>query len=341
MQAAAVLRLLVAGLLGLLVIASHGDWTGPKEGPVALAGKRVVFLASDFRNGGVVAVYRSVERAARLIGWQVQALDGHGDASEWRRIAEQALQQAPDGVVLGGFGVEALGQLPAQFQRRKITLVGWHAGDTPGPSEWLFSNVTTDPLVVADLAVELIIGEDEIGVVIFTDSQFAIATAKAERMARRIRECPNCRLLSVEDLPIARASEEIAGRVRQLQQRFGSAWTHSLAINDVYFDHIHVPLARLGRQDIRHVSAGDGSTRALARIHSGLSQQIASIAEPLGAHGWQVVDELNRAFSGEPPSGYVARPLLVTTEIMRESETINIELDTSHEASYLQLWRPD
>ncbi|MNV65811.1 hypothetical protein D3C71_1585320 [compost metagenome] len=54
-----------------------------------------------------------------------------------------------------------------------------------------------------------------------------------------------------------------------------------------------------------------------------------------------MVDELNRAFSGEPPSGYVARPLLVTTEIMRESETINIELDTSHEASYLQLWRPD
>ena len=87
MQAAAVLRLLIAGLLGLLTIVSHADWTGPKEGPVALSGKQVLFLASDFRNGGVVAVYRSVERAARMIGWQVQALDGHGDATEWRRIA--------------------------------------------------------------------------------------------------------------------------------------------------------------------------------------------------------------------------------------------------------------
>jgi ribose transport system substrate-binding protein len=54
-----------------------------------------------------------------------------------------------------------------------------------------------------------------------------------------------------------------------------------------------------------------------------------------------VVDELNRAFSGEPPSGYVAQPLLVTTEVLRESESISIELDTSYEASYLQLWRPD
>ncbi|MDA7088728.1 substrate-binding domain-containing protein [Pseudomonas sp. SA3-5] len=341
MKAGALLSLLIAALLGLLTTVSHADWTGPLEGPVALPDKRVMFLASDFRNGGVVAVYRSVEQAARLIGWRVQALDGHGDAAEWRRMAEQALQQAPDGVVLGGFGVEALGELPARFKQRKIPLVGWHAGDTPGPSEWLFSNVTTDPQVVADMAADLIIGEGAVGVVIFTDSQFAIARAKTKRMAQRIRECPDCRLLSIEDLPIARVSEEIAGRVRQLQQHFGSAWTHSLAINDVYFDHIHVPLARLGRQDIRHVSAGDGSARALARIHSGLSQQIATVAEPLGAHGWQVVDELNRAFSGEPPSGYVARPLLVTTEVLRESEAVSIELDSSYEAGYLQLWRPD
>jgi ribose transport system substrate-binding protein len=332
---------LIACLLGVLVAVCQAEWPGPTKGPAALPGKHVVFLASDFRNGGVVGVYRSVERAARLVGWQVRALDGRGDAGEWRRIAEQALQEAPDGVVLGGFGVEALGELPALFRQAKITLVGWHAADKPGPSEWLFNNVTTDPLVVADLAAGLVTADGAAGVVIFTDSQFAIASAKAARMAERINECAACRVLSVEDLPIARVSKEMPARVKQLQQRFGSAWTHSLAINDVYFDHINVPLARLGRKDIRHVSAGDGSAKALGRIHSGLSQQIATIAEPLGAHGWQLVDELNRAFAGEPPSGYVARPVLVTTEVLRESETINIELDTSHEDSYLRLWRPD
>lgn len=341
MNAAVVFRLLIACLFGVLAAAGHADWPGPIEGPAALPGKRVLFLASDFRNGGVVGVYRSVERAARLVDWQVQALDGRGDADEWRRIAEQALRDAPDGVVLGGFGVEALGQLPAMFRQAKIPLVGWHAADKPGPSEWLFNNVTTDPLLVADLAADLVIADGATGVVIFTDSQFAIARTKAARMAERIGECPACRVLSVEDLPIARASKDMAARVKRLQQRFGSAWSHSLAINDVYFDHINVPLARLGRKDIRHVSAGDGSAKALGRIHSGLSQQIATIAEPLGAHGWQVVDELNRAFAGEPPSGYVARPLRITTEVLRASETISIELDTSHEAGYLQLWRPD
>lgn len=340
-KAAVLLRLLMACLLGLLSAASQADWPGPREGPATMPGKRVVFLAADFRNGGVVGVYRSVERAAKLVSWQVQALDGRGEASEWRRIAEQALEMQPDGVVLGGFGVWALGEeLPTLFRQRNIPLVGWHAGDKPGPDEWLFSNVTSDPLVVADLAAELVISEGAPGVVIFTDSQFAIARAKTERMAKRIRECPACRLLSIEDLPISAASAQIPERVKQLQQRFGSAWTHSLAINDVYFDHIHVPLARVGRKDIRHVAAGDGSAKALGRINSGLSQQIASIAEPLGVQGWQVLDELNRAFAGQPHSGYVARPLVVTFEAMREAEDLSVGLDTSHEAGYLLLWQP-
>ena len=108
----------------------------------------------------------------------------------------------------------------------------------------------------------------------------------------------------------------------------------------VVLDHVHQPLARLGRKDILLVSAGDGSSKALGRIHSGLSQQIATVAEPLGAHGWQLVDELNRAFAGQPPSGFVGQPLLITAQVLRESENISIELDTSHEEAYLRLWRP-
>lgn len=332
--------LMVAVLVGLLVTVAHSQWVGPPDGPPAQSDKRVIFLASDFRNGGVVGVYRSFERAAKLLGWQVRALDGRGDADELRRITDLALEAAPDGVVLGGFGLAALGTPPALLQQRDIPVVGWHAGDQPGPTEWLFSNVTTDPLVVADMAADMVIGDEPIGVVIFNDSQFAIATTKAMRMAERVDACPHCKVLSIEDLAISRASAELDARVEQLQRRFGAAWTHTLAINDVYFDHIHLPLARLGRKDILLVSAGDGSSKALGRIHSGLSQQIATVAEPLGAHGWQLVDELNRAFAGQPPSGFVGQPLLITAQVLRESENISIELDTSHEEAYLRLWRP-
>ncbi|MEX6503444.1 hypothetical protein [Pseudomonas zhanjiangensis] len=328
--------LLIAWLLAATASLAQAQWPGPTQGPAVPPGKRVLFIAADFRNGGVAGVYRGIKQAARRVGWQVHALDGRGDAAHLRRLAAQALREAPDGVVLGGFGADMLGNLPASFRQHKIPLVGWHAADKPGPTRWLFNNVSTDPLLVADLAADLVIGEHPSGIVIFTDSQFAIATAKAERMAARIARCASCRLLSIEDLPIARAAEDIATRTLQLQRRFGPSWTHALAINDLYFDHINVPLARLGRRDIRLVSAGDGSAKALGRIQSGLSQQIATVAEPLEAHGWQVLDELNRALAGEPPSGYVARPLLVT------GRTANGDAapDRQHEAGYLRLWQP-
>ncbi len=328
----------LCGLLFSAFLAAQ-QWTGPKQSPPARSGMQVSFIAADFRNGGVVGVYRSFERAAKLLGWQVHAVDGRGDPAEIKRLAAQVLERNPDGVVLGGFGADYLGALHDVFQARKIALVGWHAGDRPGPTDKLFSNVTSDPMQVADLAVEYAMRDGKIGVVLFTDSQFAIATAKTQRMAQRLEECAQCKVLSIEDLPIASAGKSMDERVRSLQRRFGAEWSHTLAINDVYFDHINVPLSALERKDIRNISAGDGSAKALGRIHSGLSQQVATVAEPLGMQGWQLVDELNRAFAGQPPSLFVTPPLLITPQVLRDTDELSIELDFSHEDAYLRLWR--
>jgi len=328
-------------LCGLLFSAwlAAAQWSGPHDGPPARSGMQVSFIAADFRNGGVVGVYRSFERAAKLLGWQVHAVDGRGEPAEIRRVAAQVLERSPQGVVLGGFDPQALGALIDDFKRQDIPLVGWHAGDRPGPTETLFSNITSDPQQVADLAVEYAMRDGPIGVVIFTDSQFAIATAKTERMAERLAQCEQCRLLSIEDLPISAVSKGMDERVRTLHRRFGSQWSHTLAINDVYFDHINVPLNALGRKDLRNISAGDGSAKALGRIHSGLSQQVATVAEPLSVQGWQLVDELNRAFASTPPSQFVSAPLLITPSVLQESDDLSIELDFSHEEAYLRLWR--
>ena len=40
----------------------------PPAGPAAPTGKTVVFVASDFRNGGVMGVYRGLEEASRISG---------------------------------------------------------------------------------------------------------------------------------------------------------------------------------------------------------------------------------------------------------------------------------
>jgi ribose transport system substrate-binding protein len=66
------------------------------------------------------------------------------------------------------------------------------------------------------------------------------------------------------------------------------------------------------------ISAGDGSVSAYQRIRKG-EYQIGTVPEPLNFQGWQAIDEMNRALSGEKPSGYIAKIHLVTKD--------NIEAD--------------
>ena len=62
-----------------------------------------------------------------------------------------------------------------------------------------------------------------------------------------------------------------------------------------------------------NISAGDGSESSFQRIRA-KQYQIATVPEPLHEQGWQLVDELNRAFAKQPWSGYVSGIHLVTAD---------------------------
>jgi len=179
----------------------------------------------------------------------------------------------------------------------------------------------------------------KIGVIIFNDDRFAVANAKTKKMRELIAQCHRCKLLSVENIPISRADTAIPQIVERLDNTRGKEWTHTLAINDKYFDVINFPLEKINRTDIRNIAAGDGSNIALGRIRSGRSQQIATVAEPSGIQGWQLADELNRAFAGWPPSGYVSKPVVATTRLLRQLGTGEVDADVPYREAYKAIWR--
>ncbi len=120
------------------------------------------------------------------------------------------------------------------------------------------------------------------------------------------------------------------------------SFQYSLAINDLYFDFMAASLktAKAGGTGAPYnISAGDGSVSAYQRIRAGNSQT-ATVPEPLKLHGWQLLDEINRAVSGEAPSGYVTPVHLVTKD--------NIEFDggpsnvydpqNDYQGAYKKIW---
>lgn len=328
------------------VTKTNPPWTGPTSGPKAPAGKTIVYVSADQRNGGALGVGQGVEEAGKSIGWTVRVLDGQGTVSGRSSALQQAIALQPDGLVLGTVDAKEQAELIAQAAAAGIKVVGWHSVTNPGPSaEYkLFTNIATAPLDVAKAAASFAVADSKgkAGVVIFTDSTYAIAVAKSDAMAEVIKACGGCKVLDVEDTPLAEASTRMPQLTTSLLQRFGTDWTYALSINDLTFDFMSASLSSAGvAQDgyPRNVSAGDGSEAAFQRIRSKFFQS-GTVAEPLRLHGWQAVDELNRAFAGAPPSGFVAPVHLVTSDnIGSDGGPQNVyDPDDGYRDAYAKIW---
>jgi ribose transport system substrate-binding protein len=293
-------------------------WDGPTSGPKAQPGKFVVYVSTDQKNGGALGVGSGVVEAAKAIGWRSQVIDGQGTVSGQAAALNQAIALKPDGIVLGG--IDAAGQKTAidRAVSLGIKIVGWHAGPKPGPMDdpKLFTNIETRAEDTATTTANYVIAtaDGKANVVILTDSQYAIAVLKAKTMQKVVQACKTCSVLDYVDSPIAESSTRMPQVTISLKQRFGAKMNYILAINDLYFDFMAPALRSAGvgpSGPPQFVSAGDGSVSAYGRIRDG-QYQVATIPEPLNLHGWQIVDELNRAIAGQPPSGYVTAAHLVT-----------------------------
>ena len=320
-----------------------GAYRGPPHGPSARPSGLVVFVAADLSNGGIAGVARGVQQAARAIGWRIEILDGQATVQGRRSALREALRLRPAGIILGGFN--AAEQQPALRRARAlgIPVVGWHSTAQPGPDRELdlFTNVTTDPAAVAHLAASYAIADSDgmAGAVIFTDSEYAIATYKSDVMAATLRKCPRCTMLQIVDTPIATAQIRVPSLVTALLQRYGRRITYILAINGAYVAGARVGLfgaGRSGDQPPFSIAAGDGDASEFARIRAG-DYQKATVAEPLNLQGWQLIDELNRARAGQPPSGYVAPPRLITADDVPNGAVF--DPPSGYRRNYLRIWR--
>ncbi|MBZ3901604.1 substrate-binding domain-containing protein [Streptomyces griseiscabiei] len=296
----------------------NAPWSGPTTGPDAVPGRTLAYVAQTMTNPGVSGVARGVQEAAKVIGWDVRTIDGQGTRAGIRTAFTEALALKPSGIVIGGFDPGSVTEQVERANAAGIPIVGWHATAAPGPSTdpKLFTNVTTEVADVAEISADWIIARSggRAGVVVFTDASIPFAKRKSDLIRKRLAACADVELLSYEDIPIPEANSRTVDEVSSLQSRFGDRWTYSAAINDLYFDHAAPALRAAGHRGDGapfNIGAGDGDPSAFERIN-GKQFQSATVPEPLSEQGWQIVDEFNRAFAGEPASGYVA-PVHITT----------------------------
>lgn len=321
--------------------ATDAPWSGPTTGPKAAQGKEIAFVAQTLTNPGVAGVAKGVQEAAAKIGWTVRVLDGQGDQAGIQNAFGQALALNPAGIVIGGFDPKTTSSQLAQAKAAGIPVIGWHAVGDPGPSTdpELFTNVTTKVDDVAKISAQYIIAKSNgtAGVVVFTDDSIPFAAGKAKTIEADLAECTSVKVLDKSNIPIPDAGTRTPQEFSSLASRLGDEWTYSVAINDLYFDNAATPLRAAGKQGggaPYNVGAGDGSEAAFQRI-AAKQFQAATIPEPLNQEGWQIVDEFNRAFAGQPDSGYV--PAVHITDADNVGSTTSWD-PAGYREAYATLW---
>lgn len=318
-------------------------WDGPTTGPKLQQNKSIIFIASDMKNGGVLGVIDGMKEAVRATGWKLDVLDGAGTVNNQLSALNQAIARQPDAIVIGGWNPN-VAKIPLKKAiKNNIKLVSWHATPEPGTIEkyGIFYNVTSDSDEIAKLSALLAVANSDgkAKVVILTDSLYEIALRKAQVMKDTIEKCQECKVLEFIDTPLADTSSRMPNLTFNLLQKYGDDFQYALAINDLYFDFMAPSLRSANKEYPHNISAGDGSVTAYQRIRNN-DKQFATVPEPLNLHGWQLVDELNRAFANESPSNYVTPVhLVIKDNVTFDGGSKNLyDPENGYQQAYKAIW---
>jgi ribose transport system substrate-binding protein len=325
------------------------SWDGPTSGAKAQkVGGTVVFVPQQSSNSGDLGVVNGFKEAAAALGWKVKVIDGGGSQANELAAFEQALALHPIGIAVSSFDPKASEPEFKKAADAGIPVVGNHTGfnaGTQADAPDLFTNVTSDPATIAKIAADcaIVASNGTAGVTISScGTEVTICVTKEDTMEQEIKKCSGCSVLAKNYYPFEDASQREGTIATANYQKFGSKLTYMLSVNDIYWDSAIPALKSLGvgpGGPPLMIAAGDGSPTAFKRIRDG-QYQIATVAEPLNMHGWQLADELNRALAGDQPSGYVTYPHITTIENVNDEggKDNTYEPSNGYKDAYKTIW---
>ena len=306
-------------------------------------GKKVVFLSGDEQNdiSHLYGVY--IKEAGRELGWDVTIIDGKGSPTSWLAGLNQAIALKPDGIAMFADAASLQDPIKAGVAQG-IKFVGLHAAGLPGPQPDLnlFVNIQEDPREIGKAEADWVIADSDgkARVVVLSHNEYAIAKVKSMATKDEIEKCPGCKVLDYVNSPASEAAQRPAATDDELGAALRSAALRDLGRRQRLG--LRSADAAAGGVDPSQVKlvAADGNRSAYDRIRKGDQYQTVTVSEPIELQAWQTIDELNRAFHNEPPSGFVQPPFLVTKEnIHSEGGDKNTFIPSNdYKKHYLEIW---
>jgi ribose transport system substrate-binding protein len=318
-------------------------WKGPTSAPKPAAGMKIVYLSGDEQNdiSHEYGVY--IKAAAEKIGWSATVIDGKGSPTSWLAGMDQAIALKPNGIVMFA-DAKSLQPAIARGLAEGVKFVGIHAAGLPGPQPdlHLFMNIEEDPREIGKAEADWAIADSngKARVVFVSHNEYAIASVKSHASEDAVTKCSTCKVLDYTSFPASEASQHMPQLTTGWVQRFGLPF-YGISVGDNDWDYA-IPTLRQGNvaPDQVKLIGADGNKSAYERIRAGGQYQTVTVSEPFELQAWQAIDEMNRAFHGMSPSGFVQAPYLVTTQnVHSEGGDQNLFVPSNnYKEHYLKIW---
>ena len=292
-------------------------WDGPTSSPKPEPGKKIVFMSLDEQNDSSRVWGQFTKEAGEKVGWTLTIIDGRGSPKTWIEGFNQGIALKPDGIITTA-DIASLQEPVKEALRQNIVVMGIHGWAYPGPNKDLgvYYNIQQDPKEIGRAQADWIIADSggKARVIVTTHCEFQIACTKANATKDRIQECKGCKVLEFSNTPISESSERQPALVTTWVQKYGTP-LYITSVADYTAD-FQIPALRAGGVDPKEVIlvSADGNRSAYERIRAGNQYQQVTVSEPHPEQGYQAIDEFNRAFHGQPPSGWHQAPYLVTPQ---------------------------
>ena len=319
--------------------------TKPFQGPTtavkAVKGKKVTVVACPLANEGCLKAANAVKDAGKLLGWSVTLVDGKGDPAATAAAMAQAIAGKTDGIALIAIDRASTGSALAKAHSANIPVVGFADDNIPGTGpDNVFAEVTLDGDRLGDMLGQWIVADSngKAKVAMFNAPELSTIRKRFAATQKVLKACRTCKIESVTNFTLATSFTQLpllTNNVLLSHPEVTYVWNPAGAFGTLQGTTIDQTQAK-GK--VKVVTFDCVSTN-LSLIRSGTSTLKACAATGEIQSGYAIVDQLNRAFAGQPaaPTGNTI-PFRLIDKSNAPDPKIGWPGDTGFAAAYKKMW---
>lgn len=281
---------------------SDKPFVGPGSGPRGVRGKSITVIACPLANEGCAKAANAVKNAGAQLGWKVNIVDGQGSPQAATAAMKQAVAAKTDGIALAAIDREMVsGALPGAHAAG-IPVVSFADNNVPGDGpDNVFAVVNLDAEVLGTMIADWVVADSEgtANLAMFNAPELSTIQQRYDASKAVFDSCSGCDVSVTQDFQLATSANQLpllTTNVLTKNPEVDYLWNPSGGLGSLQATAVDVSASK-GR--VKTVTFDCVSTN-LKQILSGTSSLVACAGTGEEQSGYAIVDQLNRAFAGEP-----------------------------------------